>query len=343
MYHLRLRGAHYEMGVKRGTVFNKAGISFPLHLDGFQLRHGRESEGILREFFPEVCEEVRGVSDTIGVDYLNFVSWMLCMGCCMYNLEGNVPVEIRGCTAFAFCKDGRVIYGRNNDLPPFLRAGSKSEIYAPAGGNRFNITTSSFINGEEGLNEHGLAVAMTFVMTDLRKIRPGFNSCFVVRYLLEKANSTEEALGLLMDLPVASNCNILLADKSGRMVVVECTPSFKRVREPEVLDGGSIVCTVNSFTSEEMRAFDAAKGNDYHSAKRYQVVMDSFGKCMKGKLIENTKRLLKGDFGFMCQYDEDPDFETIWSSIFDLQSLAIYRAEGDPRKKKFVEDYRLSH
>lgn len=104
------------------------------------------------------------------------------MGCCMYNLENNIPVEVRGCTAFAYSSNGRTIYGRNNDLPPYLREGSKSEIYAPKNGNRFNITTSSFINGEEGMNEHGLAVAMTFVMTDLEKIKAGFNSCFIVRY-----------------------------------------------------------------------------------------------------------------------------------------------------------------
>lgn len=41
----------------------------------------------------------------------------------------------------------------------------------------------------------------------------------------------------------------------------------------------------------------------------------------------------------MCQYDE-PDFETVWSSIFDLKKLMIYRAEGDPRKKKFIVDSR---
>ena len=83
-------------------------------------------------------------------------------------------------------KDNSVIYGRNNDLPPYLKNGSKSEIYSPLNGNRFNITTSSFINGEEGINEHGLAVAMTFVMTSLENIQAGFNSCFIVRYLLEK-------------------------------------------------------------------------------------------------------------------------------------------------------------
>lgn len=83
MYHLRLKGDHYQMGVKRGNIFQKAHISFPLQLDNFQLEHGKQSEEILRKFFPEICEEVRGVSDAIGTDYLHFISWMLCMGCCM--------------------------------------------------------------------------------------------------------------------------------------------------------------------------------------------------------------------------------------------------------------------
>ena len=105
MYHLRLKGDHYQMGVKQGKIFQKCQISFPLHLDKFQLEHGKQSEKMLKDFFPEVCAEIKGVSDTIGADYDTFASWMLCMGCCMYNLEDNIPVEIRGCTAFAYFKE----------------------------------------------------------------------------------------------------------------------------------------------------------------------------------------------------------------------------------------------
>lgn len=79
MYHLRLKGDYYQMGVKRGNIFQKAHISFPLQLDDFQLEHGKRSEEILRKFFPEICEEVRGVSDTIGTDYLHFI-----LGCCVW-------------------------------------------------------------------------------------------------------------------------------------------------------------------------------------------------------------------------------------------------------------------
>lgn len=207
MYHLRLKGEHYQMGVKRGTIFQRGNISFPLHLDTFQLEHGKQSEKILRKFFPEVCEEIRGMA-------------------------------------------------------------------------------------------------------------------------------------LLMELPIASNCNILLADKNGKMVVVECTPTQKRVREAVTSDNGNIVCTVNSFTSDEYAPYDDAKGDDYDSAKRYKVVMDSFIDKITDDYFETTTRLLKGEYGFMCQY-EDPNFQTVWSSIFNLKSLMVYRAEGDPRKKKFVTDSRL--
>lgn len=81
MYHLRLKGDHYQMGVKRGKIFQRSNIRFPLHLDSFQLEHGRKSEQILKEFFPEVCEETRGLSDTIGVSYRP-----LYLGCCVWGV-----------------------------------------------------------------------------------------------------------------------------------------------------------------------------------------------------------------------------------------------------------------
>lgn len=360
MNYLTLEGDHYQLGLKRGTIYRKSGIRFPLNLDKFQLAHGKHSEEILREFFPEVCEEIKGVSHSMGIQYLPLVSWMLCMGCCMYNLEGNTPTEteVRGCTAFAFSKNNQVIYGRNNDLPPYLRRDSKSELYVPKNGTCFHMATSSFINGEEGLNEHGLAVAMTFVMTRLSNIKPGFNSCFIVRFLLEKAATTQQAVSMLMPLPIASNCNILLADKTGKLAVVECTPTVKRVREAETTADGttSFLCTVNHFTSPEMTPYDDSRGDDYDSLKRYKTVMDYFSQDMlskqeacislstegkTGDLTEQTKCLLKGQYGFLCQYDNVPNFETVWSSVFNLKTLAVCHTEGDPRSYPFLEDHRL--
>src|SRR5574344_495010 len=100
MYHLRLKGRHYAIGINRRKIFNKCNLVFPLNIDKYKLTHGIESEKILKKFFPEVCQEISGVSNSIGVDYDRFISWPLAMGCCMYNLADNFPKEVRGCTAF---------------------------------------------------------------------------------------------------------------------------------------------------------------------------------------------------------------------------------------------------
>ena len=115
-----------------------------------------------------------------------------------------------------------------------------------------------------------------------------------------------------------------------------------RDSEAKSVDDGYLVCTVNSFISDKLKPYDFAKGDDYHSYTRYSVVMDNCINNVKNNdPVVETQKLLKGEYGFMCQYDDEPDFETIWSSIFDLSNLMIYRAEGDPRRKKFITDKRL--
>ena len=338
MYHLRLKGEHYQMGVKRGTIFQRGNISFPLHLDTFQLEHGKQSEKILRKFFPEVCEEIRGVSDTIGADYISFISWMLCMGCCMYNLENNIPVEIRGCTAFAYSKDGNIIYGRNNDLPPYLRDGSKSEIYSPINGNRFNITTSSFINGEEGLNEHGLAVGLTSVYPN--QCKPGFNAGMIVRYLLEKCKNVSEAVSCLYQLPIASAQTLTLADAMGTITVIECNAEQIKV-EKTLNNNLSFVCATNTFHFPEMIGYNNDKIDNWFAEERYQTLYSAFNRKNGGFNLPFAEKLLSGDYGFLCQYDRSTGKDTVWSVIYDMKRHKIYRSEGNPGRHKFKEDTRF--
>ena len=135
---------------------------------------------------------------------------------------------------------------------------------------------------------------------------------------------------------------ILLADNSGDMLVIECTPNKKVIREPiKINDELSIICTVNSFISEYMKTYEWFGEDDYKSLERYNNVISAFKNYNNEDIIEYIKDVLKGNKGFMCQYDKSLNFETVWSSIFDLDSLVIYRAEGNPRRCKFINDERL--
>ena len=257
MYHWRLKGTPVEIGTRIGNIFKRCNAEFPIVLDDFQMNYGIESGKLLKEYFSEAYDEVKAITDVIGYPHDKFLAWMMCMGCCL-DIDENRCAEVRGCTAFAFTCAGKTYYARTNDLPPFLKKISKSILYQPEDGNTFLLNTSSFTNGEEGMNEHGLVAAMTFAVPKLAEIKPGLNSVFLVRYLLEKCRTVDEGISAIQRLPVSSNCNILIADKTGRMVVVECNPFEKHVRIPQVNEYGNRlyikqVKATHSFQKSGMR------------------------------------------------------------------------------------------
>jgi len=342
MYHPRFKGNHYTMGQKMGNIFKKYNARFPIKLDPFQTKFGKESGILLKQYFPEAAAEIKGITDAVGYDNELFTSWMMCMGCCHTIDDGNC-VEVRGCTAFSFVHNDQVYHGRNNDLPPFLKQVSKSIYYKPENKMSFILNTSSFVNGEEGINEAGLVVAMTFVMPKLEEIKPGINSVFLVRYILENCKTVNKGIEALKKLPIASSCNIILTDKKGDMVVVECNPLKIHIRYPEKNSyGENFIITVNHFISKKMWKHDASNHNVYFSGDRYQTAYNALKNIPYSNGVEHAKKILSGKHGFMCQYDKELNFDTIWSSVFDIKNNKIYRAEGNPLKIKFIEDERFS-
>jgi len=330
MNYLRLTGPYYKMGAELGGILKANGVKFSLSLDDFQTAFGKKSQALLMSIFPEVVEEIKGLTDQIKFDTELFTSWMMCMGCCLYNMDRDSLVEARGCTAFAFRNSDHCYYGRNNDLPPYLEKGCKSIHYSPQGADSFLLNTSSFINGEEGINDRGLVVAMTFVAPYLEQIKPGFNAVFIVRYLLEKCGTTDEALFALKQLPIASSCNILLCDKSGAMLVAECSSEQIHIRHPLYNDRGEpYIITVNNFISHDMIKYENKAIDDYASKRRYATVGSALERHSEDPLVF-SKKLLSGEYGFICQYDHPEVFKTVWSSIFDIRNNEIFVAEGTP-------------
>lgn len=340
MYHWRLKGSPYEIGTKTGHMFKRCNAEFPILLDDFQLRHGIESGKLLKRYFPEAYDEVKAITDTVGYPDEKFLAWMMCMGCCL-DIDENKCTEVRGCTAFAFTCGKETYYARTNDLPPFLKKISKSILYQPERGYKFILNTSSFTNGEEGINERGLVAAMTFVVPKIMEIEPGLNSVFLVRYLLEKCKTTKEGIAAIQSLPVSSNCNILIADKSGDMAVIECNPRQKHLRRPTANEyGNAFIITVNELISPEMATHKAAQGGTFFSKERYATAEKALME-LKDDPIESAKAILSGKRGFMCQYAKPLHFETVWASVFGLSDLSVYRAEGNPSKCPFKADGRL--
>lgn len=324
MYHPRFRGNHYEMGLKYGGLLKKSHIDlFGLTvLDDFQFRYGIQSEKILRKYFPEACDEVQGIADGLKLSYQRFAAWLMCISVCL---------EIPGCSMVACKQKGRIILGRNNDLPPIFRKISGSALYVPSKGYSFIANSSAFVCAEDGMNEKGLAVGMTYVWA--KKLKPGFSSMFFVRYILEKCASVEEGIEAVKKIPIGGAYHLLLADQNG-MVHIECSPQKIRINR------GDFAVATNHFVSDEMKKYEENKSL-YFSGERYKTGYDALNKGFADLTVGYIEDILSGKHGFMCQYGRNSNFDTVWSSVFDVTGMRIYRAEGNPSKTRYKQDMRL--
>ena len=140
-------------------------------------------------------------------------------------------------------------------------------LYALDGTYAFNGNTTAFIEMEDGINEYGLAAGLTFVYPVIKNA--GLNSGILVRYILEKCKTTEEAIACIRALPIASQQTISVIDNTGAMAVIEC--NCRRIEIIRPTAGDNFIAATNGFHSEKMRAYKKHGIDDWRSEERYEV------------------------------------------------------------------------
>ena len=172
---------------------------------------------------------------------------------------------------------------------------------------------------------------MTYVWA--KKLKPGISSMFLVRYILEKSANVEEGLKAIQNIPIGGAYHLVLADKN-EFVHVECSPQEIKINR------GDFAVASNHFVSEEMKKHEETK-NLYYSKERYKTGYGALSSGFDKAAVGFVRDILSGKFGFMCQYPKALNFDTVWSSVFDISNNKIYRAEGNPSRRKYQEDVRL--
>ena len=197
----------------------------------------------------------------------------------------------------------------------------------------FNGNTTAFVEIEDGVNEYGLAVGLTFI--PLKHVKAGFNVGILTRYLLEKCKTVDEAIKCIKKLPIASGGTLTIADSSGNMAVVELSADEIEIISPK----DNFVCAANIFTSDKMRKYNMPDFDNWHAKERYDTMNTALSHNKHS--ISFAEKLLSGKYGFMCQYNRKKNADTVWSVIYDLVGKKIYRVEGNPGRKAFKEDMRF--
>ncbi|MFV3013412.1 C45 family autoproteolytic acyltransferase/hydrolase [Clostridium botulinum] len=329
MYHSRWKGSHYEAGLHYGNILHKNGVNptSSIPISDERKEFSVKCLPIYEKFYPEIVEEIEGMADGLKIGYMDIASFIFTMYCFVFDNK---------CSCLAISNKGETLFARNSDFVVSIEKLCDSAYYKLNNVYSFVGNTTAWTEMEDGVNEHGLAVGLTFIYPI--KIKPGFNAGMLVRYILEKCKTTDEAILALKKLPIASPQTITLADKSGNIAVVECNCDKIVVLNPQ--QGKNYVFTTNHFVSEEMQEYQFNGVDDVHSHERYETLVNAFANSEEYSL-DFIKNLLSGKMGFMCQYDRKQGLDTVWSSIYDLTEGRIFRVEGNPSRKVFKQDKRL--
>lgn len=332
MYHGRFKKNHYEAGFHWGKLLYRNGKLISNN-HTFIITEARKSFAkaclpIYEKYYPEILEEIKGLATGQNSSYEDLYTFLLSMYCFEFNNH---------CTCIAIKDEENILLGRNSDFLVSLEKLYMNCLYHLDNVYAFNGNTTAFIEMEDGINEYGLAVGLTFVYPTI--IKAGFNAGMLVRYLLEKCKTTDEAISFLKDVPIASQQTLTIADRIGNIVVVECNCEKTEIIRPNT--NSSFVTTANEFNSSIMKQFNNDEVDDWRAKERYSVAYNTLMKYKNNYSFDLIKNILSGKYGFMCQYDRKTDADTVWSVIYNIKSNEIFRVEGNPKRKAFKKDTRL--
>lgn len=332
MYHGRFKGSHYNAGYKWGNLLYKNNkIISKQHT--FKITEERRNFvkdclPIYKKHYPEILEEIKGIADGQHDSYDNLCTFLLSMYC--FEFDNH-------CTCFAFKDKNNIIFGRNSDFLVDLEKLYMNCLYNLDNVYSFNGNTTAFVEMEDGINEYGLSVGLTFIYPTI--IKAGFNAGLLVRYLLEKCRTTNEAIQTLKQIPIASQQTLTIADNTGNIAVVECNAENVEVIKANEKD--NFVIATNEFSSENMKKYNNYNIDDWKAEERYNVGYNALVTNKNNFSFDLAKDILSVKYGFMCQYDRKTNADTVWSVIYDIKNKKVYRVEGNPSRKNFKEDLRL--
>ena len=332
MRHPTVRGTYYEMGYHDGRKRVKNGFRMPTSSED-ELAFASASEAEIKRVFPEILQEITGLADACDVPYEQAAAMLFNIG---------VSRAEPKCSILASFVDSEVLVGRNYDFFYSFKKYDESYLTCPDKGYWSLGQTNMPIGRDDGMNEKGLAIAMTGVQPNARESRPGMTFCVTVRCVLDKCANVKEGVRVLTDIKHISTYNFLLADKEGNMAVVEASSEKVRVRKPQKGEN-FLVCT-NHFVHPEMQDMEnlsARNTSEWDSLPRYTTISNILRKYNSKINVAIVENILSNHSGYVCSHQEKIKLGTLWSIVISLKQLQLFRAEGHPCKAKYRQDPRL--
>lgn len=322
MHTIDLSGSYSEMGREQGALIK--GLFTPPPASDGKIRFTSECLEYYEEYTPGIIEEIDGLSDEAELDPTLMKCFVLTLG-----LEP-------ACTVFALSSDKTVdgvpVFARNYDWDEEFRQYFTVAKAKLKGGLASLTFTDHMVGRYGGVNEAGLAAAITAIPAYRGSPSPGIRMNIAVRWMIDHLGTTEEAAEWLLTIPHQWAHNFLLADRRGKLARVETSPE-----KTIVYYSDEFVATTNHYHDEGMKALEGEDFDFSNTHRRYDNV-EAWYRGKKHEIdIGEIKELLGGHEDGVCNHAEVDGrrIATIWSWIAPLGERHAYVCDGPPCENEY--------
>ena len=339
VFYSELTGTHKEIGRQMARKIGAENFRIPAP-ENFSKKEIEEALELYETYCPGLKEELEGFAEEGGMNIEEIAyTWMsyLVPRCSVIGLLGSK------------CSDGHTKLARNyefsiEDEDLALCKTKAIGKYAHIGG-----TTIGF-GRNEGINECGLAVAMAacgMPVSNIPVMRApkfkGLQFWAVVRSLLDNCKDVEEALKLVIKMPIAFNMNLCMADATGRAVLVEILDGHKAYKEISASTEEDYVHATNHAVIPEIAQYEpVAMRNSIVRYQRQKRLLEATSKLDESQV----RALLTTQYpeGMSANYYKDY-FGTIKSVVMDTVekrfSICWFGQESNGWEDYFVGECRI--
>jgi predicted choloylglycine hydrolase len=244
---------------------------------------------------------------------------------------GTLP---HGCSAVAWrAPDGRVLAGRTYDFYTRMRT-RHLLVTAPDDGYRHIGMNGGLVGGRyDGINEHGLFVALHKVMADRPDTNePGVPYHLLPRLALQCCRTAEQAADLITHLPQLASFNYTLADADGTFIALECYPGLPVQRRY----GDDVLAVTNHYTSPNLAPLQRKRPTD--ESHRRKAALEAVTLRDADPWSATRAAISDHDNGVCCHREFGA---TLWAGVFDLGAREAAYSFGAPCRKP-MNNYQLS-
>ena len=330
MYHTKLSGNYEQMGRKYGLFLKRVGFTLPPP-DEKMLRFAKQCEEIVGQYMPELLDEIRGVAEGAEIDYEAIMTLTMTAP---FDID-----EVPSCSIVAIMPertvDGRMIIGRNFDMfEDISKEGATTYRTYPEGHYASVGNCDIWVGRWDGLNETGLFTGTTALfLPEPKPALPGPIGWFIGRHILDRYATVDEAVNFIKSLPCTGSGGRLIANSSGKAVVMESSVEGRELRYPE--DG--LLILTNHAVCPAFAGMDSDSEWIADSQVRYDRLRELLGGS-KVIDVEMVKKAMSDHKGGVCAHNVDSSGRkdsTIWSVVGHLDERQLDIAEGHPCRAKY--------